>query len=36
VLQDQGNAKLVKEVKGKLAALKDIKERRINGMIHQD
>jgi ABC-type metal ion transport system substrate-binding protein len=36
VLQEQGNAKLVKEVKSKLAALKDIKERRINGMIHQD
>lgn len=36
ILQEQGNTKLVKEIKGKLLAIKEMKERRINGMISQE
>lgn len=36
ILQEQGNTKLVKEIKGKLLAIKEMKERRLNGMISQE
>ena len=31
ILQDQGNAKLVKEIKSKLSTLKETRDKKING-----
>lgn len=36
ILLEQGNARLVKEIKGKLAQLKENREKKINSLIKHD